>query len=96
MSKSKLNSIEKTCEGFKPGATNIKPTKADTILKLLKSGKGASLEDLRKATGWQAHSVRGFLSGTVKKRMGLAVVSGADKSGIRRYRIASETASARG
>lgn len=94
MPKSQPNTIEKICEGFNAGARNLKLTKADTIVKLLKSRKGASLEDLKKATGWQAHSVRGFLSGTVKKRMGLAIESEAGKTGVRRYRIVSETVAA--
>jgi hypothetical protein len=44
-----------------------------------------------KSTGWQAHSVRGFLSGTVRKRLGLALISEAGDSG-RRYRIDDEVA----
>ena len=63
-------------------------TKAAAVLALLRGKQGASIEEMTKATGWQAHSVRGFLSGTVKKRMGLALDSEMDKSGIRRYRIA--------
>ena len=45
-----------------------------------------------KATGWQAHSVRGLLSGTAKKKMGLDVVSEKDTKGVRRYRIADDAA----
>jgi hypothetical protein len=40
-----------------------------------------------KATGWQAHSVRGFLSGTVGKKMGLAVTSSKGDDGERRYSV---------
>jgi hypothetical protein len=64
-----------------------KPTKAQAVLKLLQRKKGASIEELMKATGWQPHSVRGFLSGTIRKRMGLAVGIDTTQSGIRRYRV---------
>jgi hypothetical protein len=63
-------------------------TKADVVVRLLRRKNGASIADLQKVTGWQAHSVRGFLSGTVKKRMGLGVESNLDSKGTRRYRIA--------
>jgi len=72
-------------------ASTTKPphaTKAAAVLALLRNKQGTSIEEMTNATGWQAHSVRGFLSGTVKKRMGLALGSEVDKSGIRRYRIA--------
>lgn len=77
--------------GTSTSASTPKPprtTKAASVLALLRSKRGASIEEMTRATGWQAHSVRGFLSGTVKKRMGLALDSEVDKSGIRRYRIA--------
>ena len=70
-----------------------KSTKTDQVLQLLKRSKGASVPDLMKATGWQAHSIRGFLSGAVKKKMGLTVVSEKDAKGVRRYRIAKDTGS---
>lgn len=76
--------------GTSTKATTAKPprtTKAAAVLALLHSKHGASIEEMTKATGWQAHSVRGFLSGTVKKHMGLALGSVVDKSGTRRYRI---------
>jgi len=63
-------------------------TKSEKIIRLLKRPAGATIADLQKATGWQAHSVRGFLSGTVKKRMGSAVISEKDDKGVRRYKVA--------
>jgi hypothetical protein len=47
---------------------------------------GASIVEIIKATGWQAHSVRGFLAGSLKKK-GHTVSSDLDGSGVRRYRL---------
>lgn len=57
------------------GHTGRKNTKAAQIVTLLKQPSGASLKSLMKATGWQAHSVRGFLSGHLHKKLGLRVKS---------------------
>ena len=62
-------------------------TKKETCIALQKRVRGASLAELQKATGWQAHSVRGFLSGTVKKLAGVTLVSEQTEGGVRRYRI---------
>ena len=50
-------------------------TKADRILELLRQPAGVTLAGLMEATEWQAHSVRGFLSGHVSKKLGLPVQS---------------------
>ena len=63
-------------------------SKHDQILALLRRKRGASLAEMQSATDWQAHSVRGFLSGTVKKRLGLKLQSSKSKDGERRYAIA--------
>ena len=65
----------------------IPQTKSHRVLSLLRQTSGATLDELMRATKWQAHSVRGFLSGAVKKRKGLAVISACDGEGVRRYRI---------
>ena len=62
-------------------------SKAATILELLKRPGGATSKDLMKATGWQPHSVRGFLSGTIRKKMGLEVISAKSEEGGRSYSI---------
>jgi hypothetical protein len=65
-------------------------TKTAKILALLRRPSGATLKELCKATGWQAHSVRGFLSGSLKKKMGLRVDSEPRDDGQRAYRLASK------
>ena len=64
-------------------------SKTDRVLALLKRPSGVTAEELMKATGWQPHSVRGFLSGTVGKRMGLAVISTKTEDGERTYAVKS-------
>jgi len=62
-------------------------SKTEKILTLLKRADGVTLKELMKATAWQAHSVRGFLSAAVGKKMGLTVVSAKDKGGERTYSV---------
>jgi hypothetical protein len=64
-------------------------SKTAKVLDLLKRSGGASLKEIMKATGWQAHSVRGFLSGALGKEMGLTVRSTKAEDGERRYSITS-------
>src|SRR5579863_442611 len=52
-----------------------RPTKTDQILSLLKQPSGATLKQIMELTGWRAHSVRGFISGHVVKKIGLRVKS---------------------
>ena len=62
-------------------------TNTAKILALLQRPAGATVPQLRKATGWLPHSVRGFLSGTLRQKMGLALTSTKDSNGQRRYRL---------
>ena len=62
-------------------------SKKARIVSLLKQSKGATLADLIGATGWQAHSVQGFISGHLVKRMGLKVNSTRRSGGQRSYHI---------
>jgi hypothetical protein len=62
-------------------------SKTEKVLDLLKQAGGVTLKELMKATGWQPHSVRGFLSGTVGKKMGLAVTSAKSEDGQRSYSV---------
>jgi uncharacterized protein (DUF433 family) len=58
-----------------PNSHKHAATKADQILALLRQPSGATLQSITKATGWQAHSVRGFISGHLVKKLGLRVKS---------------------
>ena len=60
--------------------------KHDRVLGLLRAKDGATIAAISKTTGWQPYSVRGFLAGVVKKKLGLILVSEKTKSG-RIYRI---------
>ena len=61
-------------------------TKSGRITTLLQRAKGASIDEIMTVTGWQPHSVRGFISGTIVKRKGLTIASN-KTDGERRYRI---------
>jgi hypothetical protein len=62
-------------------------SKSARIAALLGRPNGAKITELMEITGWQAHSVRGFLSGALKKRQGMTVTGEKDEAGVRRYRI---------
>ena len=62
-------------------------SKKAAILKLLGRPAGVTLQKLMRVTGWQAHSVRGFISAGVSKRMGLRVTSNRREDGQRVYQI---------
>jgi Protein of unknown function (DUF3489) len=57
---------------------------------LVSRPEGATLSEIMQATGWQPHSVRGFLSGTLKKKMGLIIHSAKSPDGARTYHVASK------
>ena len=65
-------------------------TKRARIIAMLRTAGGATIEAMTRATGWQQHSVRGFLAGVVRKKLGLKLVSMAAEGG-RVYRIANGT-----
>jgi hypothetical protein len=64
-------------------------SKTAKVVDLLKRANGVTLEELVDATGWKANSVRGFISGTIGKKMGLKVDSTKGEDGKRKYQIAS-------
>ena len=62
-------------------------SKAEKVLELMKRKEGATLAEIAKATDWQNHSIRGFVSGHVIKKCGLEVESTKSEAGERTYRI---------
>jgi hypothetical protein len=77
----------KTREVEKKSHSSRHGSKAEAILERLKRPGGATLKDLMKATGWQPHSVRGYLSGTLRKKLDLGIVSTKREDGERCYAI---------
>ncbi len=64
-----------------------KTTKQERVLALLSRADGACIAEMMEATNWQQHSVRGFLAGTVKKKLGFSLSSSKAADDVRRYRI---------
>lgn len=66
---------------FRPG------TKQAAVIAMLQRPEGATGAQIGAATNWQCHSIRGFISGTIGKKLGLKVVSEKNGAGERTYRI---------
>jgi hypothetical protein len=81
-----------SAKATKASSDRVKPhSKRDKIVALLQRPEGANLDVLVKETGWQKHSVRGFLAGTVRKKLKLPLLS--EKiDGVRNYRIGTAKA----
>jgi hypothetical protein len=63
-------------------------SKKAIVLDLLRRKGGATLAEIAKVTDWQNHSIRGFISGTITKKMGLKVESAKNADGDRNYKLA--------
>jgi hypothetical protein len=63
-------------------------SKQDVVIQMLRRRPGVTIEEIIAETGWQPHSVRGFFSGLVKKKLKLPLTSEVGKDGVRRYHIA--------
>ena len=73
-------------------STVIQAALAERVLTLLSQPDGASIEEMMQATDWQQHSVRGFLAGTVKRKLGFPLTSSKPNDGVRRYRVETRRA----
>ena len=88
---------KKKTRGPKPATPKPAPkhqTKQVQLLALLRRPQGATIDQAAKALAWQPHSVRGVISGVLKKRLGLTVTSAKSEAG-RVYRIAAGEAGKR-
>ena len=83
----KASPAKKAPKGGKKAGGARDGTKAAKIIELLKRPEGATFAAIMKATDWQTHSVRGFLSGTIRKKLGLNVASSKGEGGERTYSI---------
>ena len=92
--KTKRTQAAKTEEAPKRSQKEVEVTstregsKKAIVLGLLRQPNGATLTEIMKATDWQKHSVRGFISGALGKKMGLIVESTKNETGERSYRLA--------
>lgn len=77
-----LQKLEATSRPIRPG------TKLAAIIDAMRHPGGATIAQMMAGTGWQAHTVRGAISGMVRKRLGYEVVTEKGADGQRAYRIA--------
>src|ERR1700738_1953626 len=81
---------QRTASANKPASATHGGNKTAKILALLKRPDGVTLKELVEMTGWRANSVRGFLSGSIGKKMGTPVESFKSSEGDRSYRLSGE------
>ncbi|GIK45061.1 MAG: hypothetical protein BroJett012_09640 [Betaproteobacteria bacterium] len=77
-----LQKLETIPPTIRPG------TKLAAIIDALRNPGGATIAQMMTGTGWQAHTVRGAISGMIRKRLGYEVVTEKGANGLRTYRIA--------
>ena len=82
----KVEKVPRAKAGDKAGGSRT-DTKQATVIQMLRSAEGATVAQLSAATGWSAHTIHGVLSGTIRKRLGLALTSAKTEGSERTYRI---------
>ncbi len=90
MAKSKKASARRAVKTTKPssGTRKQRPhTKHMKLIEMLRRPDGATVAQIAKALSWQHHTVRGAMSGALKKKLGLTITSEKPEGGERVYRI---------
>ena len=70
-----------------PAKSKREGSKQSVLIELMKRPEGATLPQMVEATGWQTHTVRGCMAGTLKKKLGLTIDSVKESGGERVYRV---------
>jgi hypothetical protein len=86
MSKAKSRTAKKAAS--KTAGAGRPTSKLGQLQAMLQRAEGATITQLSKALDWQAHSVRGAMSGSLKKRQGLKITASKEEGAERVYRIA--------
>jgi len=94
MTKQKKSTAKPSARGAKARTPSVEAaatpkTKLGRLEGMLRRAEGATIDQIAKALDWQMHSVRGAISGSLKRKQGLTVVTEKTADGERVYRIAS-------
>lgn len=92
MTKHKKSTVKSSARGAKARTMPVQAaatpkTKLGRLESMLRRAEGATIGQIAKALDWQMHSVRGAISGSLKKKQGLTVVAERTRDGERVYRI---------
>ena len=91
--KQKADTAKQGAKPAQPAAARDGSKKAQ-VLEMMRRADGAGLKEIMEATGWQAHSVRGALAGTLRRHHGLEVTSSPEEGRGRAYRVLADASEA--
>ncbi len=86
--KARRGAVSKGAASKKVNGSARRGTKQAILIEMLRRPDGATIQQMSAKTGWQTHSVRGAISGALKKKLGLSVTSETVEGRGRVYRIA--------